>query len=89
MVYRNVRARTLRSKASRARALTVRAATDVGAKSMTLGELARLGPGSVIDLAKKVTEPLELRVQGHLVASGDAVTLPRGFGFRVRYLGVR
>lgn len=74
---------------ARVRSLRVRASADVGRKTMTLGELCELHPGSVIDLARKVSEPLELSVQGRLVASGDAVTLPRGFGFRVRYLGVK
>ena len=73
----------------RARALRVKASADVGAKTMTLGELERLAPGSVIDLGKKVTEPLELRLQGRLIAAGDAVTLQRGFGLRVRHLGAR
>ena len=79
---------------ARVRSLKVRASADVAGKSMTLGELARLVPGSVIDLGKKVTDPLELRIygaarRGRLLASGDAVTLPHGFGFRVRYLGVQ
>jgi flagellar motor switch/type III secretory pathway protein FliN len=73
----------------RARALRVKASADVGGRTMTLGELERLAPGSVIDLGKNVTDPLELRVQGRLIAAGDAVTLQRGFGFRVRYLGAR
>jgi flagellar motor switch/type III secretory pathway protein FliN len=86
--------RSAKDLIARARSLKVRASADVARRSMTLGELAGLVPGSVIDLGKKVTDPLELRIygaarRGHLVASGDAVTLPRGFGFRVRYLGVK
>jgi flagellar motor switch/type III secretory pathway protein FliN len=82
-------ARTASDLIRRARALRVKASADVGAKTMTLGELERLAPGSVIDLGKNVADPLELRVHGRLIAAGDAVTLRRGFGFRVRYLGVR
>jgi flagellar motor switch/type III secretory pathway protein FliN len=95
---RHSRAGNAKDLIARVRSLKVRASADVGGKTMTLGELSTLAPGSVIDLGKKVTEPLELRVGcrmgpggwgGHLVAHGDAVTLPRGFGFRVRYLGVK
>jgi flagellar motor switch/type III secretory pathway protein FliN len=68
----------------RAGKLRLRLTTEVGRKTLTLGELLRVRRGSVIDLGRTVADPLEVRLGGRLVAYGDAVVLPSGYGVRIR-----
>jgi flagellar motor switch protein FliN len=46
---------------------------EVGRTQMSLDEVLRLVPGSVIALDKKAEEPVDLRVNGKLVARGEVV----------------
>ena len=54
-----------------------------GATQMTLESLARLGPGSVIDLDRAPDDPVELLVNGRLVARGQVVVVSGCYGVRV------
>ena len=68
----------------RARGLRLKVSAEVGARTLTVEDLLALRAGSSIDLRRTVTEPLELRAGGRLIARGDAVVLERGFGLRLR-----
>jgi flagellar motor switch protein FliN len=54
-----------------------------GETQMTLEGLARLGPGSMIDLARAPDDPVDLLVNGHLVARGQVVVVSGCYGVRV------
>lgn len=54
-----------------------------GETQMTLGSLARLGPGSMIDLARSPDDPVDLLVNGRLVARGEVVVVSGCYGVRV------
>ncbi|BCS33524.1 hypothetical protein TBR22_A27510 [Luteitalea sp. TBR-22] len=54
-----------------------------GETQMTLENLARLGPGSMIDLARSPDDPVDLLVNGHLVARGQVVVVSGCYGVRV------
>ena len=54
-----------------------------GETQMTLESLARLGPGSMIDLARSPDDPVDLLVNGHLVARGQVVVVSGCYGVRV------
>ena len=56
---------------------------EVGRAQMTLDEVLRLVPGSVIALDKKAEEPVDLRVNGKLVARGEIVQLDDTYGLRI------
>jgi len=56
---------------------------EVGRAQMTLDEVLRLVPGSVIALDKKAEEPVDLRVNGKLVARGEIVQLDDSYGLRI------
>jgi flagellar motor switch protein FliN/FliY len=60
-------------------ALTV----ELGRSNMTIQELLALGPGSVIELDKMAGEPLDIVVNGRLVARGEAVVVNDKFGIRI------
>jgi len=56
---------------------------EVGRAQMTLDEVLRLVPGSVIALDKKAEEPVDLRVNGKLVARGEIVLVDDFYGLRI------
>ena len=54
-----------------------------GETQMTLESLARLGPGSMIDLDRSPDDPVDLLVNGRLVARGQVVVVSGCYGIRV------
>lgn len=56
---------------------------EVGRTRMSLDEVLRLVPGSVIALDKKAEEPVDLRVNGKLVARGEVVLVDDCYGLRI------
>jgi flagellar motor switch protein FliN/FliY len=59
--------------------LTVR----FGCTEMTLQALTRLGPGSVIDLDRSPDDPVEMLVNGTMVARGEVVVVGGNYGVRI------
>jgi flagellar motor switch protein FliN/FliY len=59
--------------------LTVR----FGETDMTLLALTRLGPGSVIDLGRSPEDPVDILVNGRLVARGEVVVVSGNYGVRI------
>lgn len=56
---------------------------EIGRTRMRIADLLKLSTGSVIDLNKMVDEPLDILVNGRLVAQGEAVVIDGKFGVRV------
>ena len=56
---------------------------ELGRSRMTIQDLLALGPGSVIELDKVAGEPLDILVNGRLVARGEAVVVNDKFGVRI------
>lgn len=56
---------------------------EVGRAQMNLEDVLRLVPGSVIALDKKAEEPVDLRVNGKLVARGEVVLVDDAYGLRI------
>ncbi len=54
-----------------------------GQRQMPLRELLELGNGSVIELDRMVDEPVELFLDGKLIARGEAVVVDGNYGLRV------
>ena len=50
---------------------------------MTLGEALALGPGSVVGLHRLAGEPVDLLVNGRVIARGEVVVIDEEFGLRV------
>ncbi len=61
----------------------VRVTVEVGRTRMPLGELVRLGPGSLVTLDREAHEPVDVLVNGKVVAHGEIVTLNRSYGVRI------
>ena len=54
-----------------------------GQTEMTLVELTRLGPGSIIDLGRSPDDPVDVLVHGRLVARGEVVVVSGNYGVRI------
>lgn len=55
----------------------------IGKRAMKIGEILRLGPGSVLELDKASGEPLDLYANGRLIARGEAVVVGERYGVRL------
>ncbi len=56
---------------------------EVGSTSMSVGELLQLNQGSVVELDRLAGEPLDVLVNGTLVAHGEIVVVNDKFGIRL------
>ena len=54
-----------------------------GARTLLLREVLDLGPGTVVELDRKVQEPVELLLDGKLIARGEVVVIEGSYGLRV------
>lgn len=56
---------------------------EVDSVEVTLGDLLGLNPGEVLPLAKKTGEPLDVRVNGQLLAHAEVVVVDGRYGLRL------
>jgi len=61
----------------------VRVTVQIGRARMTLGELVKLGPGSLVPLDREAHEPADILVNGKVVARGEVVTIDASYGVRI------
>jgi flagellar motor switch protein FliN/FliY len=54
-----------------------------GTKRLLLREVLDLSPGAVVELDRKVQEPVDLLLDGRLVARGEVVVIDGNYGLRV------
>jgi flagellar motor switch protein FliN len=64
-------------------ALTLR----FGSRRISLGEILDLNPGAVIDLDRQVQEPVDVVLDGRVVARGELVVIEGSYGLRVTEVG--
>ena len=56
---------------------------ELGRTKMVINDMLQLGQGSVIELAKLAGEPLDIYVNGKLMARGEVVLVNDKFGVRL------
>ena len=61
----------------------VRLSVEVGAASLRLAEVLALEEGGVIELDRGADEPLDIKVNGTLIARGEIVVTDGRFGVRL------
>jgi flagellar motor switch protein FliN/FliY len=54
-----------------------------GTRRLLLREVLDLGPGAVVELDRGVQEPVDLLLDGRLVARGEVVVIDGNYGLRV------
>ncbi len=55
----------------------------LGETTMSLGELLKTGPGSVLELNRSTGEPVDILVNVRLYAKGEVVVVEESFGVRL------
>lgn len=63
--------------------IPVRLSMEVGSTSVSIRRLLQLNRGSVVELDRLAGEPLDVLVNGTLVAHGEVVVLNDKFGIRL------
>lgn len=63
--------------------IPVRLSMEVGNTNISIRKLLQLNKGSVIELARAAGEPLDVLVNGTLVAHGEVVVVNEKFGVRL------
>jgi flagellar motor switch protein FliN len=54
-----------------------------GSKTLLLKEVLDLSPGSVVELNRKIQEPVDLLLDGKIIARGEVVVIEGNYGLRV------
>jgi len=61
----------------------VQLTVELGRARMTIKELLQLGQGSVVELHNLAGEPLDVYVNGYLIAQGEVVVVEDRYGIRL------
>jgi flagellar motor switch protein FliN/FliY len=61
----------------------LRVTVELGRTRMQIRDVLELGKGSVVELDKLAGEPVDLLVNGKLIARGEVVVIDENFGIRV------
>jgi len=61
----------------------VNLSVEIGRSKLAIKDLIQLSPGSVVELDRMVEEPLDLMVNGTLIARGEVVVVDGQFGLRL------
>ena len=59
-----------------------------GSKTLLLRDVLDLSPGAVVELDRKVAEPVDLLLEGKIVARGELVVIDGNYGLRVTYVSL-
>ncbi len=54
-----------------------------GGRRMRLGEVLELGAGAVVELDRAVEAPVDLLLEGRVIARGEVVVLDGNYGLRI------
>ncbi|MFO1011697.1 MAG: flagellar motor switch protein FliN [Planctomycetota bacterium] len=61
----------------------VKVTVEVGRTRLTLAELVKLQAGSLVTLDREAHEPVDILVNGKVVARGEVVTIDQRYGVRI------
>lgn len=66
--------------------IPVSVSVELGRSRISLKEVFELSEGSIIELERMVGEPLDLVVNGQVVAQGEVVAIDNNYGLRVTHI---
>lgn len=66
--------------------IPVQVTVELGQTRLRIEELIALRAGAILDLDRRAGEPVDLRIQGHLVAKGEVVLVDGGLGVQITSL---
>ncbi|MEI0604952.1 flagellar motor switch protein FliN [Brachyspira alvinipulli] len=63
--------------------VSINVTVELGRARLSIREILELGEGSIIELQKLAGEPVDLLVNGKLIAKGEVVVIDECFGVRI------
>ena len=63
--------------------IPVRLSMEVGNTNLSIRKLLQLSKGSIVELSRSAGEPLDVLVNGTLIATGEVVVVNEKFGIRL------
>jgi len=63
--------------------ISMRISVELGRTRMDIRDILGLTTGSVVELDRQAGEPVDILINGHLVARGEVVVIDDKFGVRV------
>ena len=63
--------------------IPVQLTVELGRKKVPIKHVLQLGPGSIVELDTLAGEPMDVLVNGYLVAQGEVVVVNNKFGIRL------
>ena len=75
--------RVTRNEIERLLDVSLVVSVELGRKQMQIKDILELGPGKIIELEKLAGEPVDLLVNGKLLARGEVVVVDENFGVRI------
>ncbi len=63
--------------------IPVKVVVELGKANVELGELLRMGMGSVLELEKQSDDPLDVHINGKLIGRGEVVVVNNRFGIKL------
>ncbi len=64
--------------------IPIQVSVELGRSTISLKEIYDLSEGSIIELDRLVGEPLDLVVNGQIIAQGEVVAIDNNFGLRIK-----
>lgn len=61
----------------------VEVTVELGRRRLSIADVLALAPNAMLEFFKRSDEPLDIRVNGRLIARGEAVVLGERYGVRV------
>jgi flagellar motor switch protein FliN/FliY len=64
--------------------VTCTVTAELGRRKLTIGEVLKLNVGAILELDRAVSEPVDVMVQGTLLARGEVVVVDDRFAIRIK-----
>ncbi|WP_456383965.1 flagellar motor switch protein FliN [Persephonella sp.] len=56
---------------------------EIGSTTMPLEEVLKLNPNSIVELDRYINQPVDIKVNGKLIAKGELYTVENNFGIKI------
>jgi flagellar motor switch protein FliN len=67
----------------------VELAIEIGRTRMTIGDALTLGPGSLVTIGRLAGDPVDLLVNGRVIARGEVVAIDEELGLRITEIAAK
>jgi flagellar motor switch protein FliN/FliY len=69
--------------------LSLELSAELGRRTLRLADVLKLGNGAVVELDRRAGAPIDLSVNGRLIARGEIVAVDERFGVRITEIVAR